>query len=51
MGNAKAVRSMDEVLSHSDFVSLHVPLTMATSWMVGARVSWQFLMNCFYSRF
>ncbi len=38
MGNAKAVRSMDELLAASDFVSLHVPLTMATTWMVGARV-------------
>jgi hypothetical protein len=38
MGNAKAVRSMDELLAASDFVSLHVPLTMVTTWMVGARV-------------
>jgi D-3-phosphoglycerate dehydrogenase len=36
LGNARPVASLDELLSSSDVVSLHVPETPATKWMIGA---------------
>lgn len=36
MGNNKAARSLEEVLKKSDFVTLHVPATPATEWMIAA---------------
>lgn len=36
LGNAKSMRSLNEVLKHSDFVSLHVPETPQTKNMIGA---------------
>ena len=35
LGNATQVQSLDELLSISDVVSLHVPDTAATRWMIG----------------
>jgi D-3-phosphoglycerate dehydrogenase len=37
MGNNKAVKTLDELLAHSDFVTLHVPETPQTKGMIGAR--------------
>lgn len=36
LGNARAVATLDELLAGSDVVSLHVPETPATQWMIGA---------------
>ncbi len=36
MGNATRVMSIDEILDHSDVVTLHVPATDDTSMMIGA---------------
>ena len=35
LGNAHQVESLDELLSKSDIVSLHVPETPQTQWMIG----------------
>ncbi len=37
LGNARQVRELHDLLGQSDIVSLHVPETQATQWMVGAR--------------
>ena len=37
LGNAHQVRTLDELLLQSDIVTLHVPETPATQWMIGAR--------------
>lgn len=37
LGNASQVRALDELLKQSDVVSLHVPETMATQNMIGAK--------------
>jgi len=36
LGNAQAVRSLDDLLARADVVSLHVPETPETKWMIGA---------------
>ncbi len=36
MGNARQVPSLADVLKQADVVSLHVPETAATQWMIGA---------------
>lgn len=36
IGNARAVRSLDELLGESDVVTLHVPATARTNGMIGA---------------
>ncbi|MCJ0765080.1 phosphoglycerate dehydrogenase [Variovorax terrae] len=36
LGNARQVHSLHELLAQSDIVSLHVPETAATQWMIGA---------------
>ena len=36
MGNNRAVASLGELLGASDFVTLHVPATPQTKWMIGA---------------
>lgn len=36
LGNARAARDLDELLAAADVVTLHVPETPATQWMVGA---------------
>jgi D-3-phosphoglycerate dehydrogenase len=36
LGNAKETVSLEELLDHSDFVTLHVPATPLTEWMIGA---------------
>jgi D-3-phosphoglycerate dehydrogenase len=36
LGNARQVRQLPELLAQSDIVSLHVPETQATQWMIGA---------------
>ena len=36
LGNARQVRELPELLGQSDIVSLHVPETQATQWMIGA---------------
>jgi D-3-phosphoglycerate dehydrogenase len=36
LGNAQAVRSLDDLLARADIVSLHVPETPETKWMIGA---------------
>ena len=36
LGNARQVGSMNELLEHADIVTLHVPETRATKWMMGA---------------
>ncbi len=36
LGNAQQVGSLQELMSMSDIVSLHVPETPATKWMIGA---------------
>jgi D-3-phosphoglycerate dehydrogenase len=35
LGNARAARDLDELLAASDVVTLHVPETPATRWMIG----------------
>jgi D-3-phosphoglycerate dehydrogenase / 2-oxoglutarate reductase len=37
LGNARSVRSLAELLRESDFVTLHVPATQATSGLMGSR--------------
>jgi D-3-phosphoglycerate dehydrogenase len=37
LGNARAARDLDELLATADVVSLHVPETAATRWMIGAK--------------
>ncbi|MDM0043694.1 phosphoglycerate dehydrogenase [Variovorax dokdonensis] len=37
LGNARQVRDLEELLSASDIVSLHVPELPSTQWMIGAR--------------
>jgi len=37
LGNARAAASLDDLLASADVVSLHVPETPATKWMIGAR--------------
>ena len=36
LGNARAVGSLDELLARADMVTLHVPETAQTKWMIGA---------------
>jgi len=36
LGNARAAASLDELLARADIVSLHVPETPETKWMIGA---------------
>ncbi|MBU1360184.1 MAG: phosphoglycerate dehydrogenase [Gammaproteobacteria bacterium] len=36
LGNARQVRLLPDLLAQSDIVSLHVPETRATQWMIGA---------------
>jgi len=36
LGNARQVRLLPELLAQSDILSLHVPETQATQWMIGA---------------
>jgi D-3-phosphoglycerate dehydrogenase len=36
LGNARASRDLDDLLAASDVVTLHVPETPATQWMIGA---------------
>jgi D-3-phosphoglycerate dehydrogenase len=36
LGNARQVDTLNELLAESDIVSLHVPETAATQWMIGA---------------
>jgi len=36
LGNARQVRDLTELLAQSDIVTLHVPETQATQWMIGA---------------
>ena len=36
LGNARQVAQLDDLLKQSDVVSLHVPETQATQWMMGA---------------
>ncbi|MDQ3265221.1 MAG: phosphoglycerate dehydrogenase [Myxococcota bacterium] len=36
LGNARPVANLEEVLEQSDFVTLHVPATPQTQWMIGA---------------
>ena len=36
LGNARQVAKLNELLTHSDVISLHVPETQATQWMIGA---------------
>ena len=37
LGNARAAVDLDDLLARSDVVTLHVPETPATQWMIGAR--------------
>lgn len=37
LGNARAVRTLDELLAQSDVVSLHIPATKGTDRMIGAK--------------
>ncbi len=37
LGNARATASLDDLLSSADVVSLHVPETPSTKWMIGAK--------------
>ena len=37
LGNAHAAKTLDELLARSDIVSLHVPETPETKWMIGAK--------------
>ena len=37
LGNARQVRDLPELLAQSDILSLHVPETAATQWMIGAK--------------
>ncbi len=36
LGNARAASSLDDLLARADVVSLHVPETPATKWMIGS---------------
>ncbi|MDM0112947.1 phosphoglycerate dehydrogenase [Variovorax sp. J22R133] len=36
LGNARQVRDLNDMLGQSDIVTLHVPETQATQWMIGA---------------
>jgi D-3-phosphoglycerate dehydrogenase len=36
LGNARQVRELHQLLAQSDIVTLHVPETQATQWMIGA---------------
>ena len=36
LGNAQAAANLDDLLSRSDIVTLHVPETASTQWMIGA---------------
>ena len=36
LGNARQIRNLPDLLAQSDIVSLHVPETAATQWMIGA---------------
>ena len=36
LGNARPARDLDELLAKADVVTLHVPDTVATRWMIGA---------------
>ncbi len=36
LGNARQVRQLHDLLAQSDIVTLHVPETQATQWMIGA---------------
>jgi D-3-phosphoglycerate dehydrogenase len=36
LGNARAARSLDDLLARADIVTLHVPETPSTKWMIGA---------------
>ncbi len=36
LGNAQAVATLDELLARADVVTLHVPETASTQWMIGA---------------
>jgi len=36
LGNARPVASLDQLLAHSDIVTLHVPEDASTRWMIGA---------------
>lgn len=36
LGNARAAASLDDLLQRSDIITLHVPETPATQWMIGA---------------
>jgi D-3-phosphoglycerate dehydrogenase len=36
LGNARQVRDLHQLLAQSDIVTLHVPETQATQWMIGA---------------
>ena len=37
LGNAHAAASLDELLAQADIISLHVPETPETKWMIGAK--------------
>jgi D-3-phosphoglycerate dehydrogenase len=37
LGNARATATLGELLESADFVTLHVPATPATQWMIGAK--------------
>jgi len=37
LGNAQAVASLEQVLERADIITLHVPQTPATQWMIGAQ--------------
>ena len=37
LGNARSTADLDDLLARSDVVTLHVPETPATQWMIGAR--------------
>ncbi|MDD0776644.1 NAD(P)-dependent oxidoreductase, partial [Streptococcus pneumoniae] len=36
LGNARAAASLDDLLARADIVTLHVPETPATQWMIGS---------------
>ncbi|MBN8884662.1 MAG: phosphoglycerate dehydrogenase [Rudaea sp.] len=37
LGNARAAHGLDDLLARADVVTLHVPETAATKWMIGAK--------------
>jgi len=37
LGNARAVPTLNDLLENADFVTLHVPATPSTEWMIGAQ--------------